>query len=61
MPAGLAIILCMLGLSVCFDIVLRIFDVHVSSWNGTLRANSPEKDKEQEKDVLDPPSPPTAR
>jgi hypothetical protein len=48
MRASLVTILCMLGLCVCFDIILRIFNIRVSWWNGTLFNTPKERNKTDE-------------
>jgi hypothetical protein len=60
MRVPLSTILCMLGLCVCFDIVLRIFNIHVSWWNGTFRPNRHEGEQQHEEHPNDRKSPPSA-
>jgi len=50
MRAGLTTILCLLGICVCIDIILRIFNIHVSWWNGTFFNSPNERTSNHEKD-----------
>jgi len=43
MQVPLTTILCMLGICVCIDIVFRVFNIHVSWWNGRFRPDQPEE------------------
>jgi hypothetical protein len=59
MRVPLGTILCMLGLCVCFDIVLRVFNIHVSWWNGTFLNSHPKRSNDDDKDDADRPQSPT--
>jgi len=61
MQFPLTTILCMLGICICIDIIFRVFNIHVSWWNGTLRPDRPEESTKHD-DTLDsqrktPPAP----
>jgi hypothetical protein len=60
MRVPLSTILCMLGLCVCFDIVLRIFNIHVSWWNGTFFNTPNQRSTKDETDNERGTPPPTA-
>jgi len=60
MRASLVTILCMLGVTVCIDIVLRIFKIRVSWWNGTFRPSRPEERAKHDDDVDSQPKAPPA-
>ena len=59
MQVPLTTILCMLGLCLCFDIVLRIFNIHVSWWNGTFFNTPKERSNDDDKHDAAGPKAPT--